>query len=237
MSSTASDAVVDVWWLELDVDRHVLDACAALLDADDAARVDALATEELRRRMTVRLGQRRAVLADALGVPADRLELRSEPSGRPYVVAPDGGRVAVGASSRGDVGIVACSRGATVGVDVEATSELGSSLPVLERIASDAERQQLEGLDPPALSRAVLRLWTRKEALLKATGVGIGAGMAHLTVGIDDSAGVVAFQPAQGGDWWHCHDLACPNNELAAALVVSATSPGDPPIEVRISTR
>jgi 4'-phosphopantetheinyl transferase len=228
--------VVDVWWIDLDVDRDTVERCAALLVAPEIQRVASLATAELRRRLTVRLGQRRIVLAEALGVSAEHLELRNEPSGRPFAVAPDGERVSVSASSRGDVAVVACTRGRDVGIDVEAASELGAAPRLVERIASSAERSVLGQLDRAQLDDALVRLWTRKEALLKATGEGIGAGLTHLTVPLGTPV-AGAFQPSSASAWWRCHDLECPHEGLVAALVVAARTADEPALHVRVARR
>jgi 4'-phosphopantetheinyl transferase len=227
--------VIEVWWLDLDVSDHDVEDLTAHLATEDALRVAALATEQLRRRAAVRLGLRRIVLAESLGVPAGRLELGREPSGRPYAVAPDGSRVSVSASSRGDVALVACIRHADLGVDVESASELGVAPRLIEEIASPSERAVLDALDASVRRDALLRLWTRKEALLKAIGTGIVEGLAHLTVPLDVGVVAAVFQPTVGGARWRCDDLACPRDGLAAALVVSTRD--DDKREVRIRTR
>jgi 4'-phosphopantetheinyl transferase len=233
---SSGNDTVDVWWFDLDVDRDAVTACAALLGPEESRRVASLATAELRRQMTVRIARRRTVLAEVLGVTAERLDLRREASGRPYVVAPDGSRRSVSTSSRGDVAVVASSPDHVVGVDVEATSELGSAPRLVERIASVAERIVLENLDQTQRDDAVLRLWTRKEALLKATGEGIGGGLAHLTVPLGAEL-AAPFQPHGRGAWWRCYDLAVPRKGLAAALVVSARGVDEPPVDVRVTAR
>jgi len=69
---------------------------------------------------------------------------------------------------------------ATVGVDVEAIRPLGEELSL--RILSEAEKPVLARLAAADRSAALLRYWTRKEALLKATGHGLAISPHRLTV-------------------------------------------------------
>lgn len=70
---------------------------------------------------------------------------------------------------------VALTRSGPVGVDVESRSGFERNAMVVDRIAHDEERAFVGTASQPeaALSRR-LKIWTRKEALSKAMGVGIG---------------------------------------------------------------
>lgn len=235
--ASASPDVVDVRWIDLDVERSEVDSCAALLTDADVARVGALATDELRRRATVRLGRRREMLAEVLGVEVGLVDLRREPSGRPYALGADGTRISVSASSRGSLAVVACAPGLDVGVDVEADDELGDAPRLVEAIASSSERAVIDSLDAASRRHALVVLWTRKEAVLKATGEGVGGGLSHLTVPLDAGADGVAFRTGDDAQWWRLYDLECPRDGLAAALVVGRRDRDATGVELRHSHR
>lgn len=116
--------------------------------------------------------------------------------------------------------------GLAVGVDVEAAGELGDERRLAERIASDVEREALGALGGDARRTAMLRLWTRKEAYLKATGEGIGAGLRRITVPLRRAAAGERFDPEGDGTSWVLYELACPIEGLGAALVVGPVDPG-----------
>ncbi|KQP55724.1 4'-phosphopantetheinyl transferase superfamily protein [Agreia sp. Leaf283] len=100
------------------------------------------------------------------------------PHGKPRVSsprAPDGSEIVVSKSSAGGLVAVAVSMdaaGRDLGVDVESRTSV-SRARVDEVAFSDAERDLID--DEPAATRALLRtrLWSRKEAYLKATGRGL----------------------------------------------------------------
>lgn len=76
-------------------------------------------------------------------------------------------------------GIVLCAfaRGCDVGVDLEAVRERRNLLDVAIRFFSSREAAFLGSLPAAEFTAAFYRIWARKEAILKATGRGIGGGL------------------------------------------------------------
>lgn len=77
------------------------------------------------------------------------------------------------------VGVAVCD-GGPVGLDVELVRELPDLPGMLRHACSPAELGRPVGNAPGAF----FRLWTRKEALLKATGDGLATPMAAITLGV-----------------------------------------------------
>jgi len=71
--------------------------------------------------------------------------------------------------------IVACAVGGagSVGVDVEPVASFALEATLLEQVCSPAERAALERCDPSERPLAFTRLWTLKEAIVKARGTGL----------------------------------------------------------------
>ena len=123
-------------------------------------------------------------VASVTGVRADQVIIDSpcddcgRPHGKPRVTsprAPDGSEIVVSKSSAGDLVAIAVSTdaaGRDLGVDIESLTSV-SRARVDEVAFSDAERDLID--DEPAATRSLLRtrLWSRKEAYLKATGRGL----------------------------------------------------------------
>jgi 4'-phosphopantetheinyl transferase len=89
-------------------------------------------------------------------------------------------------SQRGDVAGFAVST-MPVGIDVEIATPAS---PVPWNILSEAEGNYLRHLDDPLRHRAFLRIWTAKEAYLKAKQTGLLREPAEVSVTFDQQSGV-----------------------------------------------
>ncbi len=179
-----------------------------------------LATPTLRRRATARLVRRREVLAGLLGVAAGELVLVADERGRPLVARP-ATDLDVSFSSSGRVGAVAVARGTSVGVDVEVRRPLRDAARLARRVATPGELAALTRLGPDEFGGALLDLWSRKEAYVKATGEGLTGRLDELELGTADAAEGRTVEPRHDGARWCVIDLRS-DLGLAASLVVAS---------------
>jgi 4'-phosphopantetheinyl transferase len=94
---------------------------------------------------------------------------------------------------------VAVTAAGPVGIDLESIAGLGRA-PVAGVILSDTEARALADLDPGAAEEAVAMIWTVKEAVLKAAGVGLRVDPRGLTVALAPPHGPVSAGPVLA-DW------------------------------------
>ncbi|MDN4638941.1 4'-phosphopantetheinyl transferase superfamily protein [Agreia sp. PsM10] len=168
-------------------------------------------------------GLERAV-ASVARVRADQVVIDSScddcgrPHGKPRVSsprAPDGSEIVVSKSSAGGLVAIAVSMdaaGRDLGVDVESRTSV-SRARVDEVAFSDAERDLID--DEPAASRALLRtrLWSRKEAYLKATGRGVRLDLTTVDLASGSAADAVIV------------DVPVNDPDLVLSVVLLGTGP------------
>jgi phosphopantetheinyl transferase len=126
------------------------------------------------------------LLSRATGSPLMALRIQRGPQGKPYLSThPD---VHFSVTNSGDLAVIAITRAGPVGVDIERVREV----PEAAHIA----RRWLHGADPANF----FDHWTRREAHLKAIGVGL-SGLDRPPAGPEWSFG--NFSPAEGyvGAW------------------------------------
>lgn len=107
-----------------------------------------------------------------------------------------GGGVAFSLSHSGDLAVLAVSRDGIVGVDVERVRDVDPA--IARRFFAPREADAISGAeDQPQMLAAFFRIWTAKEAVVKATGEGIRRGLDTFEFSSlrDDEAGVVASRP------------------------------------------
>jgi 4'-phosphopantetheinyl transferase len=212
---------VRVIWLDLDLPIDVIDDLRSLLIPEERRRLAGLASPLQQLRATVRIARCRQVIAEICGVKAGDVVLGSDSQGRPIIVSPRGGSLEFSTSHCTDISVIAISQGKRVGVDVDALSEIPDAPRFISWVASESEVEKIFELPHAEQQIAMLRLWTRKEAYLKATGEGIGGGIKHLEVPLVANPWNLPFTPFPDSPKWALYGLACPRRGLEAALVIS----------------
>jgi 4'-phosphopantetheinyl transferase len=163
---------VHVWTGWLDGATPQSDSLEGLLAADERERAQRLGEPQVRRRFVARRALRRRILAGYVGCAPERLELRSDPRGRPSLGG-GGDPPAFSTSHSAGLAVVAVSRAAALGVDVERVSATVDPLEVAERFFSAREIAELRAAPPPERRERFFALWTAKEAYAKAVGEGL----------------------------------------------------------------
>jgi len=165
---------VHVWRVALDVHEDAVCQFEDSLAADEQLRADRFELAQDRRRFVVRRGALRVVLGWYLTTSPDRLRFEWNRYGKPSLAAQAGARpIRFNLAHSADMAVIAVTHGREVGVDVERLDTRFDSLEIAERFFSPDEAAALRGRSPSAQSRAFLHCWTRKEAYLKARGLGL----------------------------------------------------------------
>ena len=216
---------VHVWRARLGVDDDRYRVCHALLTPEEHRRAARYAFDEPRRRFVVARGTLRALLAAYVGVPAVDLVFAYGEHGKPRLTTPDTDTT-FNLSHSGDRVLLAVARGRDVGVDVERTRRKVNWEAISRRFFAVGEQAVLFDLPDQERRGAFFRCWTRKEAFMKATGLGVTYGLRSFSVSLapgqapdlqwlaagrpedwgladadpdDEHAGAVC---AAGRDWW-----------------------------------
>jgi 4'-phosphopantetheinyl transferase len=123
----------------------------------------------------------RRIVAARLGVAPQSVEIGHAPSGAPRVLAPSSS-LKISVSGRADFCAVAMAE-APIGVDIEPSRAIEPPWSLLH----PNERNTLETLTGEARADAFPRLWTAKEAYLKALGLGFARDPTKIAIGLDFS--------------------------------------------------
>ena len=221
---TSPDRRVALHWCRLDDDEPLAGALAGWLSSAEHARAARFGRDALRRRYVIGRAMLRAVLGGHLGLAPGDVPITRGRRGRPTLGTAGGPDFNV--SHTGGVLLAAVGDGVTVGVDVERNGRTIPTAGLARRCLSEAEREDLAPLDAEQARRRVLRLWTCKEAMSKATGDAMSARFARLDVLTEPAlrlrAGPPPYEPAR----WALHALAAPDDHIAT-LALWDGRPGD----------
>lgn len=145
-----------------------------LLSAEERARAERLVRARDGRKFVKCRGALRSILGGLADVAADEVAFEVGPGGKPML--PEG-PWRFNVSHSGELALIAVAQMVELGVDVEEYRTIQQSDRIVESYFTAAESAEFRKLDEDDRSEAFIRGWTRKEAVVKAQGVGL-AGLA-----------------------------------------------------------
>ena len=159
------------------------DALRSLCSRDELERAAHYRWTDDASRFILGRGQLRRLLEAYAGIPAEEVVLSYGPYGKPSLKAmsslPDI-RFNVSHTSEGIVYLFAL--GHDVGIDIETNPLKSDYFDDCSRIFSDKELAHLQGVRDDKRAEMILTYWIRKEACLKALGVGFSLGPENVDV-------------------------------------------------------
>src|SRR5262245_2922989 len=193
---------VHVWSVPLAATAEQLAAQFATLSADERERAERYRHEPSRRQYVEARATLRALLGRYLDAPATGLHFTHLAQGKPAL---PGGELHFNVSHSHGLALIAVTREGEVGVDVEHLRAQPTHLDLATRYFTPAEAAALRRLPAAASEEAFFHVWTRKEAFLKALGLGLTHGLERFEVSVppDDPARVLHIDGdrAAGGRW------------------------------------
>ncbi|MBE0531165.1 MAG: 4'-phosphopantetheinyl transferase superfamily protein [Rhodospirillales bacterium] len=204
---------VTLWRIQLP-DKSPGPEAWALLDGRERQRAEKFIHDRDRHRFVTAHAGLRLALAAETGQPPHALSFTVAPGGKPQL---ERHALSFNLSHTGTVAVVATCRGSAVGVDVEMAGRLRDLDGLAGMVMTPDEQVRFADLPPDFRQIAFMRVWTRKEALLKADGRGLMYDPRKVDVGVDDGTDRAIVLE---GISWTVRDVPLAP-DLAAAVCVS----------------
>jgi 4'-phosphopantetheinyl transferase len=167
---------------------------ASALSQDEIARGARFHRAEDRARFTLTRAALRHLLSGAAALEPDELVFVTGPHGKPALAGrPD---LHFNVSHSGALALIGISARRPVGVDIERVRTDIDDLALAEAFFCTAEHRFLDSLDDAARRAAFYRIWTCKEAVLKALGRGITENLKDFRVRLGQNG--VDLEPQPG---------------------------------------
>lgn len=161
----------------------------------------------------------RSVLADALGKSPAELDFCRDEFGKPRLTD---GSLRFNMSRSHSATLIGLSVGAEIGVDIETTGGMPDADIVAREHLSPREYAEWRKLDAASATPVLLQCWARKEACLKAAGIGLAGRLVELDVGWPSDRMPMQISLAHGVSCWNTLlvSLPMPPDVVAAAAIV-----------------
>jgi 4'-phosphopantetheinyl transferase len=170
---------IHLWCVPLNDFHGQLERFHAILSPDERLRATRFHVSTDRDHFVVCRGVLRALLGQYLRRDPSAVEFAYGQFGKPHVAGPCvDGPVYFNASHSGALALIAVTSVCPVGVDVERLRMIPDFEQLASRFFAPTETSRLMALPPAERIGEFFTCWTGKEAFLKATGEGIGGGLA-----------------------------------------------------------
>ncbi len=206
---------VDVWRIHLSLTTPNDDS----LSADERQRAARFHFDTDRDRYIVAHASLRDILSRYLQCEPHELKFSTNEYGKPSLPGHD---IAFNLSHSGNFALVALASGRNIGVDIELIREDIELESLARRNFSPREVSELMALPPEQRTLGFFHCWTRKEAYIKAQGLGLSLPLDSFDVSLapNEPAILRATRPdANESARWSLHSLDVESN-YAAALAV-----------------
>jgi 4'-phosphopantetheinyl transferase len=210
-------ASIHVWQVRFSEWRPREALFAATLSPEEGYRAQQFRDPALASRYVIGRGLLRALLTKYVGSAAEVIEISTNAYGKPEL----GKELQFNLAHAGDMALYAFTNGRPIGVDVELVEHVSPSPLEARRILANSEWEVWQHLSDQDRTLLFYQTWVRKEAVLKALGVGLAIEPDTFSVGLRSHPEVALVQ----GTTVRIRDLPMPAPIKAAVASTGAEMP------------
>jgi len=202
---------VHVWAAGLALPPRQLAELEVVLDEAERGRAGRFVQPVHRDRFIAAHGYLRRLLGRSLQMEPREIQFIAGAQGKPAIA----GGLEFNLAHSGDIALIALARDRAVGVDVEQVRAMPDAEGISGRFFSTGEQAALAALPVAVRQAAFFNIWTRKEAFIKAIGLGLSFPLDAFTVSLgagDDDCLLSAAAAAH----WRVQAFSAPPGYAAA---------------------
>ena len=222
---------VHLWRVPLDLPADGVCSLEKILSEDERERAGRFHFSRDRARFTAGRAALRILLGAYLGKPAREVALEAASSGKPRLAAGEAGAVSFNVSHSRELALLAFTAGREVGVDVEFADPALAWAEVAPGFCTGSELEQLRALPKGGARERFFKIWTAKEARLKASGEGFLTDARSIGVQFDGPVPAAFLPPSESR--WRLREIPV-GGSFAAALVVADADCGVRFLDLRL---
>jgi 4'-phosphopantetheinyl transferase len=204
------DSDVHIWRAELDLPPASIENISDLLAEDELRRANGFFYERDRKRFVASRGLLRLILSRYSGIEPGAIQFTYSEYGKPYIDYPSGASsLSFNLTHSGNLALFVVAWRRQIGVDLELIRSGLDIQGIINRFFAPAEIDAYMTIPADERPRAFFQCWTRKEAYLKAKGVGLASPLNEFSVSLipgEPARLTQSLDPAELHRW-ALHDL------------------------------
>jgi phosphopantetheinyl transferase len=223
---------VHIWLIEYDNTKNFNIWSTETLSKGEVDRVKRFKHIEVAKAWAFFHSALRDILSRYVGFSAVNIKFSLDNRQKPYLKNLTDSPVYFNLSHSGNVALLAVTGLAPIGIDIEVSKEIQDADGVAKRFFSEYENAQLRKFNKDQFMHNFYRIWTSKEAVIKANGWGMSASLDSFDVLVEKTSGwfspVMRNLLADTGVYWVkqlTQQLFPLKSECAAAVCLNITKP------------
>ncbi len=174
-----------------------------------------------------------AALGKHLNVSIDQVEIEKDAKGKPHIACPANSSCRFNLTHTHELSAIAITNDLNVGIDVESMNRKNRSLAIAKSYFHPDEYEALKNIEDQAVQKAhFYRLWTMKEAYLKATGGGIADSLKSIRAELDHNDQLSSIQVNKPGQY---RQLSFSQLTLADHYLCAVAALAEAPVQVELA--
>lgn len=172
------------------ISEHIyqIDEYLNYLSIDEVEKANRFHFEKDRNCYIVCRAILRSLLSDCISVAPDEIIFDYNSYGKPELsTAQNHHNYNFNLSHSGNYGMIGISNGNKIGVDIEKHKDIDGLMQIAENYFSKREVKLLSQNSGNKLIELFYTIWTQKEALIKASGMGLSFGLDHWSIEPDEN--------------------------------------------------
>lgn len=180
-SSRINEGIVDIYAVSINSVKHKASFFKGLLNSQELKRASGYHFEKDRLTCIVSRGILKLILGSYISRIAEDVIICIDKYGKPYI---ESDNLSFNLSHSGDAVLYSVTSGRNVGVDIQHMREIDSMDDIVERFFSEDEISDYRSLPEHLKKEGFYNCWSRKEAYIKALGLGLSYPLDSFTVSL-----------------------------------------------------
>ena len=174
---------LDIWLFHLNISQPRIKHFYPLLSDDEKERSEKFHNYIHRKRFIASHGFMRSTLSRYMNIPAEQLIINKLDNGKPFIeLTGRHPRIQFNLSHSHNMALLGVCLDDELGVDIEYINRKNNWQGIINRFFTDNEKRNIFSLPEDQQRNAFFETWTRKEAHMKATGLGLRLSPKKFTV-------------------------------------------------------
>jgi 4'-phosphopantetheinyl transferase len=221
---------VHIWRASLDYSKSKLNLLIGSLSKDETERADRFYFEKDRTQFIVRRGILKQIISKYLEIDPKNLLFEYNRFGKPFLNSNSPKHdFRFNMSHSKNMALYCISHQKDVGIDIEYIQKDIEFLQIIDRFFSHNEKKFIQKINIDKRKEAFFKIWTRKEAILKALGKGISFPLEKVDVSFNKDNFITRINDNDYGQCtessWYVKDLL-PTEDYVASIAIEGSNPG-----------